>query len=140
MHPRFVIGLAIAASACTLVACGGPIRNDELDRAVGTLKATAQEGRLLAQEVARDHTKATFVRVHARALGDSADHEAEKLNDAEAKGATATVKAEAVKLAQDISGALGDLETAPGNEATGAQVAGQLRSLAATADRLENRL
>jgi ubiquinone biosynthesis protein UbiJ len=124
----------------SLGACGGPIQSDELGRGIESLKATAQEGRLLAQEVARDHTKSTFVRVHSRALADSADHEAEKLHDAEARGTIASVKAGAVRLAQDVSSALGDLQVAPGDEAVGAQVAGQLRSLAADADRLGSRL
>jgi len=137
---RIARATATGCAAVLFLGACGHLGNDELERGVATLKATAQEGRLLAQEVARDHSKATFVRVHARALGDTADHEAEKLSDAAAGGATAKAKAEAVKLAQDISGALGDLQTAPGDEATGAEVAGRLRSLAATADRLEARL
>ena len=75
-----------------------------------------------------------------RATWAPADHEAEKLADAQAEAGVATVKGRAVKLAQQLAGALGDLQVRPGDEATGASVAGRLASLAAVARRLEDQL
>src|SRR5947207_11293608 len=89
---RLVALLAVGAIAATVVGCGGPIMRDELQRGVETLGSTAEEGRLLGRDVARDRSKNTFVRVEARALADDADHEAEKLADAGANGSVASVK------------------------------------------------
>ena len=140
--PRHVVTVVViaAAGAVSAAGCGGPIQRDELQRGVQSLGAIAEEGRLLARDVARDCTKTTFVRVHARDLGDAADHEAEKLADAQAEAGVATVKGRAVKLAQQLAGALGDLQVRPGDEATGASVAGRLASLAAVARRFEDQL
>src|SRR6476659_2709452 len=83
-------GLGVAALAAVVMAasavagCGGPIENDELERGVLTLGSTAAEGRLVALDVVEDRTKVTFVRVHSAALADDAEHEAEKLQDAQA--------------------------------------------------------
>src|SRR4051812_1306016 len=108
---------ARSALACLVVmviaGCGGPITDDELERGVKALGAAAAEGRLVALDVVEDRTKVTFTRVEARDLADDAEHEAEKLNDAEAQTGNAKVKAKAVKLAQDIDAALGDLQVAP---------------------------
>jgi hypothetical protein len=120
--------------------CGGPIKRDELERGVETLGATAAEGRLLGRDVARDRSKNTFVRVQARVLSVQADHEAEKLADADAAGDVASVKSRATKLAQDISAALGDLRVYPGDRATGAQVAERLARLASDAQTLQEQL
>jgi hypothetical protein len=99
--------------------CGGPMQPDELKRSIGTLESSAAEGALLANGVARDRTKATFARVHARDLGDTVEHEAEKLHDASASGRVAIRKAAAVDLAGRISEALGQIQTAPDSEAEG---------------------
>jgi hypothetical protein len=124
-----------------LVAAGcGPIKRDELQRGVETLGSTAEEGRLLGRDVARDRSKNTFVRVQARTLADTADHEAEKLADADATGRVVSIKAASVRLAQDISAALRDLQVFPGNRATGANVAGRLTKLASDARTLEEEL
>lgn len=94
---------------------------DELARSIGTLESTAAEGALLADGVARDRTKATFVRAHARELGETVDHEAEKLNDAEAEaeGGVAPAKVRAIELADRISAALGRIQIAPDSETEG---------------------
>jgi outer membrane murein-binding lipoprotein Lpp len=135
-HALFAVGAVVAVGA----GCGGPIKRDELERGVQTLGATAAEGRLLGRDVAQDRSKNTFVRVQARVLGEQATHEAEKLSDAEAEGAIASIKSRAVKLAQDISSALGDLQVEPGNRATGGEVAARLAKLAADARTLEEQL
>jgi len=93
---------------------------DELSRSIGTLESTAAEGSLLAKDVADDRTKATFARVHARDLSGVVDHEAEKLNDAQADQAdVARAKSRAVNLAGRIGTALGQIQIAPGDEAGG---------------------
>jgi hypothetical protein len=92
---------------------------DELARSIGTLESAATEGALLASDVARDRTKATFARVHARELGETVVHEAEKLNDAEAEGGVASKKVKAIDLADRISAELGRIQIAPGSEIEG---------------------
>jgi hypothetical protein len=92
---------------------------DELARSIQTLESTAEEGSLLAHEVARDHSKSTFVRVHARELGETAVHEAEKLSDAQAQGGVAAAKTKAIELADRISSELGRIQVAPGSESEG---------------------
>lgn len=90
------------------------MKPEELARGIQTLESTAAEGALLADDVARDHTKATFARVHAPELGETVDHEAEKLNDAEAEaeGGVAPSKVRAIELAAQVSAALGRFHSA----------------------------
>jgi len=136
----------LSCAACVAIvmlaapACGGPMRADELARSVDSLSATAAEGALMGREVARDHSKATFIRAHARELADSADHESEKLFDATASSGLASRKAAAVRLADDISQALGDLQTMPGVERAGREAAQALEALRQRADRLSEAL
>ncbi|MEA2220477.1 MAG: hypothetical protein QOJ35_3103 [Solirubrobacteraceae bacterium] len=120
--------------------CGGPITNDELQRGIETLGATASEGRLVALDAVEDRTKVTFERVELRDLGKDAEHEAEKLNDAQARPANTAVKARAVKLAQDISSALGDLQVAPADRRIARQVQVRLDALSKQADALTRQL
>jgi hypothetical protein len=116
--------------------CGGDMRADELSRSVQSLASAAAEGALTADGAARDRTKTTFVRAHARELGETVEHEAEKLGDASATGAVAADKAKAVALAGEISQRLGDLQTAPDDRAGARRAAEQLRALADEATRL----
>jgi len=111
----------LLAGVLCFCGCGGPMQPEELARSIGTLESTAAEGALLADSVARDRTKATFARAHARELGETADHEAEKLNDAEAEpeGGVALTKARAIELADRISAALGRIQIAPDSETEG---------------------
>lgn len=131
-------GLLLAAVA--LGACGGPIQHDELERGVATLGATAAEGRLVALDVVEDRTKTTFVRVHSAALADDAQHEAEKLSDAQAPPDLVNAKAEAVRIAQGIDSALGDLQVAPADRRVARRVEQRLDALSRQAERLTERL
>jgi hypothetical protein len=110
----------------------------ELSRSIGTLESTAAEGALLAHDVAQDRTKATFARAHARELGETADHEAEKLNDAEAEaeGGVAPTKVRAVDLADRISAALGRIQIAPDSETEGRSAEDTLNRLSEQAGKL----
>ncbi|HWI71976.1 MAG TPA: hypothetical protein VNT55_08480 [Baekduia sp.] len=134
--------LATVAVAAAVVACGcgGPIQHDELERGVATLGATAAEGRLVALGVVEDRTKTTFVRVHSAALADDAQHEAEKLNDAEARPDLVARKAAAVRIAQDIDAALGDLQVSPSDRRVAREVERKLDALSRRAERLTERL
>jgi hypothetical protein len=111
---------------------------DELRRSIQTLESSAAEGALLAGEVAGDRTKATFVRVHARELGETVEHEAEKLNDAEAEpeGGVASAKVRAIDLADRISAALGQIQVAPGSETEGRSAEKTLGTLSERAGKL----
>jgi hypothetical protein len=131
---------ALLATAVLLGACGGPIQHDELERGVATLEATAAEGRLVALDVVEDRTKTTFVRVHSAALADDAHHEAEKLADAQAPSDLADAKAEAVRIAQAIDDALGDLQVAPSDRRVARQAERKLDGLSRQAERLTERL
>ena len=130
----------LAAGLVLVAACGGPIGSDELRRGVETLGALAAEGELIADGAARDRTKTTFTRVHARTLGDEADHEAEKLADASAPPELAGAKRDAVRLAQDVGAALGDLQVMPDDVAAARAARSRLRHLSDEAGRLAGRL
>ena len=116
------------------------MRPEELARSVDTLSSTAAEGQLLARDVARNRTKATFARVHARELANVADHEAEKLADATPSEGVGTEKARAVGLANEIGQALGRIRVSPGDETAGEIAARQLEKLAGRAKRLSESL
>jgi hypothetical protein len=122
--------------AAALAGCGGDMRPEELGRSVQALESSAAEGALLAHDVARDRTKATFARAHSRDLSETVDHEAEKLQDASARGGVSVAKARAVRLAGEISQALGDLQTAPDSEDAGRQAGATLARLADRAGKL----
>jgi hypothetical protein len=132
--------LGLLGVVCVCAGCGGPITDDELQRGIQTLGATAAEGRLVALDAAEDRTKVTFERVALRDLGDDAEHEAEKLNDAQAQPANAAVKAQAVGLAQDISSALGDLQVAPADRQIARRVQLRLDAMSKQADALTSKL
>jgi hypothetical protein len=135
------LAVLLAGAAASLAGCGGPITPAELSRSIGTLESTAAEGAFLADDVADDRTKATFARVHARDLSDVVDHEAEKLNDAQADRAdVAKAKSEAITLADKITTALGQIQTAPGSESAGRSAGGQLSKLSEDAGKLADGL
>jgi hypothetical protein len=131
-----VCGFAVLAWS----GCGGAIRADELRRGVESLQSSAAEGQLLAEQVARGRSKATFTRVHARSLGERVSHEAEKLSDAEAPASRRAAKDAAVQLAQGIDDAVGDLQVAPADEAVARDAGRRLAAAAARAGRLAQAL
>ena len=136
---RWVFSLAVAVGCVFLTGCG-PLDRAELSRGVETLSALAAEGQLVADGVASDRSKATYTRVHARALADDAGHEAEKLADAGVQTGLGRERDQAVALAQQLDDTLGELETFPGGERTGGQVHGDLMRIADGLDRLTSRL
>src|SRR3954463_9803382 len=137
MRGRFVV-LVVLSAALSLLGCGGPMQPDELKRSIGTLESVAAEGALLANHVAHDRSKTTFVRVHARELGEAVDHEAEKLHDAQAepRGGVAPAKVKAIDLADRISTQLGRMQIAPDSETEAAAARKSLDELSKQAGQL----
>jgi hypothetical protein len=78
--------------------------------------------------------------VHARELSAAAEHEAEKLSDAGAKGAVIEKKRKAVALADRIGSALGQLQTAPGDSVAARTAERQLDGLSRQASDLAQSL
>lgn len=132
--------LVVAALAVVLAGCGGDIKADELDRAVQTVGSYAAEGALLADGVAHDRSRATFTRVQARTLSDLADHEAERLADSSSSAAMTGRRRDAIRLAEEVSDAVGALKVRPGDEPAGVAAAKRLRELAHRADVLSEAL
>lgn len=132
--------IVVCVFSLAVLGCGGEIQADELSRSIDTLVSSSSEGTLLAKGVAEDRTKTTFTRVRAGELGDDVDHEAEKLNDAEAGPDLADEKRAAVALAQQISGQLGRLQVSPTDERTAVQVEGALTKLKSRSERLQGSL
>jgi hypothetical protein len=132
--------IAIVAVAVFSGGCGGDMKPDELSRSIDTLISSASEGRLLAQGVAEDRTKATFVRVRARELTEVTDHEGEKLNDASSTAALAADKRAAVALSGRISNSLGDLQTSPTEPRIAERAEHELGRLASRGKRLQGSL
>ena len=128
--------VAAVLVAVTAGGCGGPMTSGELRRSVETLKSNAAEGKLLAQGAAEDRTKATFVRALAREVGESTDHETEKLTDAVAREGLEEKMESAVALAEAISDQVGTLQVAPADTEGASDAAGELDDLAARARRL----
>jgi hypothetical protein len=137
MRRRLLLAFATVAAAASMSGCGGPMTPGELSRSIGTLESTAAEGAFLADDVADDRTKATFARVHARDLGDVIQHEAEKLNDASTDQAdVAAAKQKAIDLADRIGTALGQIQTAPDDEAGAGKAGHQLSQFSEDAGKL----
>jgi hypothetical protein len=130
---------AIAAIALTTAGCGDLSRG-ELSRGVESLSALAAQGGLIANGVARDATKSTYTRVMAKTLGGEAEHEAEKLADAEPSPEVTDERNAAVQIAGEISQLFSELQTFPGDERHGAIVQRQMREAKEKADVVVTRL
>jgi hypothetical protein len=111
-----------------------------LSRGVESLSALAAQGKLIARGVAEDATKSTYTRVMAKTLGGEAEHEAEKLADAEPEAAVKTERHAAVQVALEIAGLYSQLQTFPGDERHGAAVQKHMGEAKAKADAIAERL
>lgn len=129
-HAALALALLLALPGC------GDLKTDELTRGVKTLRSIAAEGALLADDVTRDRTKATFVRVHGAELSEEAAHEAEKLNDAERPAKLDRAVRRAIQIAEAESDALDQLQVAPGNRTRAEGVRAELRHQAVRANNL----
>jgi hypothetical protein len=132
---------ALAAVALLLAAAGcGDLSRDELNRGVESLSALAAQGELVAAGVARDATKTTYARVMAETLGGQAEHEAEKLADAEPSPEVKKERNAAVQIAGELADLFFELQTFPGDERHGALVQKHMGEVKAQADAVVARL
>ena len=131
--------VALGASLIALSGCGD-LSRDELNRGVESLSALAAQGELVANGVARDATKSTYTRVMAKTLGGEAEHEAEKLADAEPSPEVGKERDAAVQVAGELADLFSELQTFPGDEHHGALVEKQMGEVKDQADALVERL
>jgi hypothetical protein len=133
--------VAILAAVLLLSAAGcGDLSRDELDRGVESLGALAAQGELVASGVARDATKTTYARVMARTLGDEAEHEAEKLADAEPSPEVRKERNAAVQIAGELADLFSELQSFPDDEHHGALVQKHMSEVKEQADAVVARL
>ena len=92
----------------------------------------------MADDVARDRTKTTFVRVHGEELSSQAQHEAEKLNDDPVSPDLHRSVQSAIKLAGDVGSAIDELRTSPQDRSQARRDVVKLRHLADEARKLAN--
>lgn len=134
--------MLLPAAACLLLALGGcgDLSRGELSRGVESLSALAAQGKLIAKGVAEDATKTTYTRVMAKTLGGEAEHEAEKLADAEPEEAVHTERHAAVQVAMEIADLYTQIQTFPGDERHGAAVRKHMGEAKDKADAIAKRL
>lgn len=137
---RAVAGVLAAALLAALAAGCGDLSRGELSRGVESLSALAAQGGLVAKGVADDGTKSTYARVMAKTLGGAAEHEAEKLADAEPEGAVEAERGKAVAVARQIAELFAELQTYPGDERHGAIVQKHMAEAKDEADAIAERL
>lgn len=134
--------LTVALAAVVLLpGCGGPMKQSELANSIETIESSAAEGSLIASHVYTNKTKTTFVRVRAGEIGETLDHEQEKLNDADAEnGDVAADQERAIDIADQASEQLGQLQVAPDDREAARAISTRLRELADSASSLEEHL
>lgn len=116
-----MVWLGLAASGC-----GGPLKSDELRRGIESLENYAATAEVLAQGVIDQRSKTTFVRASARELGDSANHEAEKLADSEGQEPS---RREAVTLAEDLGDLIRRLQVHPDDPPVALRIQDELQDI-----------
>jgi hypothetical protein len=136
---RFAIATVAVVASLALGGCGD-LSRDELNRGVESLSAIAAQGELLANGVARDATKSTYTRVMAKTLGGEAEHEAEKLADAEPSPEVSRERNSGVRIATELADLFSELQTFPDDERHGALVQHHMAEVKAEADAVVERL
>ena len=134
------LAVPLAALAVASLAGCGDLSRDELTRGVESLSANAAQGGLIAGAVADDGTKATYARVMSRTLGEQAEHEAEKLADAEPAPGVVAERDAAVRIASRLADLYSVLQVFPGDEEHGAAVQRRMHDLGEEAEALAERL
>lgn len=134
------VSVLVSVTVMLFTAGCGDLSREELTRGVESLGALAAQGELVASGVARDATKTTYARVMAKTLGGAAEHEAEKLADAEPEPAIRGERDDAVAIAGEISDLFAELQTFPGDEHRGAYSRAGLEEVKGRADALVARL
>jgi hypothetical protein len=131
-----VLLLPLAAS---LGGCGRE-RRHQVKLSIQQLSSIAAEGALMADDLARDRTKTTFVRVHGEELSSQAEHEAEKLNDDPVTPDLHAPIKKAIDLASAIGSAIDDLRVSPQDRSQAADDRAKLEKWAAEASKLADSL
>jgi len=90
----------------------------------------------MADDLSRDRTKITYVRMHGEELSSQAEHEAEKLNDAPIDPALRDRVDKAIGLAGEIGGGIDDLRVSPQDRQKAAQTKDDLQQWADEARKL----
>lgn len=139
-RPGVTVALVVLGVFLVLLPGCGDLSRDELDRGVESLSALAAQGQLIANGVARDATKSTYTRVMAKTLGGEAEHEAEKLADAEPEAAVKRERNAAVQVAGELADLFSELQTYPGDEQHGALVEKHMGEVKEQADAIVARL
>ena len=137
---RSILAAAVLAALLAVAAGCGDLSRDELSRGVESLRAIAAQGRLIAGGVARDATRSTYARVMSKTLGGEAEHEAEKLADAEPEPAVRAERHAAVQIAGEIAELYSQLQVFPGDEHHGALVQRHMREAEEEANAVVARL
>jgi hypothetical protein len=136
---RIATALLVVAFLPAFAGCGD-LSRDELNRGAESLSALAAQGGLIANGVARDATKSTYTRVMAKTLGGEAEHEAEKLADAEPSPEVKQERNAAVQIAGELADLFSQLQTFPGDEHHGALVQHHMAEVKEQADAVVARL
>jgi hypothetical protein len=122
------VGLGLVATGC-----GGPLNSDELRREIESLGNDAAIASALAKGVVDRRIETTFVRVSARDLADTTDHEAETLADATGRE---PARQQAVTLAKDLSGLIRQLQVHPDDPAAARRLLAEFQDMNARASNL----
>jgi hypothetical protein len=120
-----------------LAGCGLD-RRQQVRVGVEQLTSIAAEGALMADDLVRQRTTTTFVRVHGDELSAQALHEAEKLNDDSIPKDLKVRAQAAINLASNIGGAIDELRTAPQDRGQDRRDGAKLRRWSAEAYRIAN--
>jgi hypothetical protein len=132
--------VVIALAATTSLATGGCGRESSHDVRVSIeqISSIGSEGALMADDLARDRTKITYVRAHGEELSSQAEHEAEKLNDAPVAPELHARVQKAIGLAGEIGGGIDDLRVSPQDHRKSAETMHNLQQWADEARKLAN--
>jgi hypothetical protein len=134
---RRAVAIALAATVVAAAASGcGRETNHDVQQSIEQISSIASEGALMADDVVRDRTKITYVRVHGEELSSQAEHEAEKLNDAPIDPALRDRVDKAIGLAGEIGGGIDDLRVSPQDRQKAAQTVQDLKKWADEARKL----
>src|SRR5918911_3311379 len=132
---RVAAALSIAVLCVPLAGCGRESRHD-VRAAIEQLGSIASEGALMGDDLARNRTKTTYMRVHGEELSSQAEHEAEKLSDAPVDPDLHDEIDKAIELSSDIGGSIDDMRVSPNDHAQARKSVQDLRRWAGEAQSL----
>jgi hypothetical protein len=125
-----MLAVSLCASGC------GKMGRTGMRASVGQLTSIAAEGSLVAQDLADDRTKTTFVRTYGEELSSEAEHEAEKLTDTPLDRGLGAIRTKAIVLAAAIGNAIDGLRVAPHDRRGASKAVHDLKGLSEQAMKL----